>query len=52
MDPDPDYIATIADAWARSDASGSSYDRGQILEALVQFVLAACPASRTGEAGT
>lgn len=43
MDPDPDYIATIVDAWARSDASDSSYERGQILEVLVRFVFGGLP---------
>lgn len=43
MDPDPEYIATIADAWARSDATDSSYERGQILEELVRFVFGGLP---------
>ena len=43
MEPDADFIAAIADAWARSDASESAYERGQILEEIVRFVFGALP---------
>lgn len=43
MDPDPEYIEAIADAWARSDASGDANERGQILEELVRYVFGRLP---------
>lgn len=43
MEPDPDYIAEIIDAWARSDASESANERGEILEELVKFIFGSLP---------
>lgn len=43
VEPDPDFIATVVDFWARSDASDSSYERGQILEELVRYVFGSIP---------
>ena len=43
MDPDPAYIAEIAQAWAQSDASGSANERGAILEELVKSLFGGLP---------
>lgn len=43
MEPDPTYIAEISDAWARSDASESAFERGEILEALVKYIFGRLP---------
>lgn len=43
MEPDLNFIATITDAWERSDQSDSPYDRGLILEELVQYLFGSLP---------
>lgn len=43
MDPDPEFIALIDDAWARTDASADRNERGEILEELVKQVFGSLP---------
>lgn len=43
MDPDPDFIAGIQDAWARSDASPDANERGTIFEELVKIIFGGLP---------